>query len=213
MPRARRQLADADAAMVTSYCPDGVAAGELVLEAPRPGRVFYELDTPVTLTRLAAGQKVDYLPPQGLGDFDLVLSYTGGGPSTSSPSGWAPPRGAALWQRRSRPVPARQPPPHIAPTSPTWAPSRRPAGAAGQLLVEPARRLPDRRFLIGGAQYPDSFPWSANIYSVRHLPPAEHRAFYSSSRLTLNVTRAAMARMGYCPSGRLFEAAACGARS
>ena len=64
--------------------------------------------------------------------------------------------------------------------------------------------------MIGGAQYPVEFPWAANIYFVRHLPPGEHPGFYSSSRLTLNTTRAAMARMGYCPSGRLFEAAACG---
>jgi spore maturation protein CgeB len=41
------------------------------------------------------------------------------------------------------------------------------------------------------------------------VPPADHAAFYSSSTLTLNITRAAMAEMGYCPSGRLFEAAAC----
>jgi spore maturation protein CgeB len=45
---------------------------------------------------------------------------------------------------------------------------------------------------------------------IEHVPPGEHPAFYCSSRLTLNVTRAAMARTGYCPSGRLFEAAACG---
>src|SRR5829696_6183111 len=46
---------------------------------------------------------------------------------------------------------------------------------------------------------------------MRHLAPPQHATFYSSSRLTLNVTRAAMAAAGYCPSGRLFEAAACGA--
>jgi spore maturation protein CgeB len=79
-----------------------------------------------------------------------------------------------------------------------------------ELLLKPARRLPERRFLIGGAQYPDRFPWTDNIFFVRHLPPSEHAAFYCSSRLTLNVTRAPMARLGYCPSGRLFEAAACG---
>ncbi|TIS30194.1 MAG: glycosyltransferase, partial [Mesorhizobium sp.] len=75
----------------------------------------------------------------------------------------------------------------------------------------PAVRLPDRRFVIGGAQYPQEFPWSDNIFFVRHLPPADHPAFFCSSRLTLNVTREAMARKGWCPSGRLFEAAACGA--
>jgi spore maturation protein CgeB len=42
------------------------------------------------------------------------------------------------------------------------------------------------------------------------VPPAEHPGFYSSSRLTLNLTRAPMAQLGFCPSGRLFEAAACG---
>jgi spore maturation protein CgeB len=49
-----------------------------------------------------------------------------------------------------------------------------------------------------------------NVFFVRHLPPSEHPAFYCSSKLTLNVTRAPMAAMGWCPSGRLFEAAACG---
>ncbi len=58
--------------------------------------------------------------------------------------------------------------------------------------------------------YPADFPWTDNIWYRAHVPPPEHPAFYSSSRLTLNVTRGAMAAMGYCPSGRLFEAAACG---
>src|SRR4029078_11972821 len=79
------------------------------------------------------------------------------------------------------------------------------------LLVVPAQVRLDRRFSIGGAQYPQHFPWSSNIYFVRHLPPAEHAAFFCSSRLTLNVTRVAMVETGWCPSGRLFEAAACGA--
>jgi spore maturation protein CgeB len=79
-----------------------------------------------------------------------------------------------------------------------------------RLLVEPARREPHYRFLIGGSMYPQEFPWTENIFFVRHIPPFLHAAFYSSSRLTLNVTRRAMAEMGWCPAGRLFEAAACG---
>ena len=82
--------------------------------------------------------------------------------------------------------------------------------ALKRLFVAPACRRPDARFVVAGAQYPYDFPWAPNIFFVRHLPPAEHAAFYSSSRLTLNVTREAMARMGWCPSGRIFEAAACG---
>jgi spore maturation protein CgeB len=79
-----------------------------------------------------------------------------------------------------------------------------------ELFVEPARLRPEQRFLLGGAQYPDDFPWCENVYFVRHLPPSEHPGFFSSSRLTLNVTRRDMAEMGWCPSGRLFEATACG---
>ena len=65
--------------------------------------------------------------------------------------------------------------------------------------------------MLGGSQYPDTFPWEPNIHYVRHMPPPLHGAFYSSSRLTLNVTRKPMLAAGHCPSGRLFEAAACGA--
>ena len=52
--------------------------------------------------------------------------------------------------------------------------------------------------------------WPANVRHFEHIAPPEHSAFYSSTLLTLNVTRASMAATGYCPSGRLFEAAACG---
>jgi spore maturation protein CgeB len=90
----------------------------------------------------------------------------------------------------------------------TYAEDRQ--AALDQLFIQPARQMPECRFLIGGAQYPMEFPWTDNIYFVRHVPPPDHPAFYCSSRLTLNVTRRAMAEMGYCPSGRLFEAAACG---
>ncbi|MBV9250678.1 MAG: glycosyltransferase, partial [Acetobacteraceae bacterium] len=91
----------------------------------------------------------------------------------------------------------------------TYAADRQ--AALEKLLIEPARRLPAEKFVIAGAQYPAAFPWTPNIFFVRHLPPPEHPIFYASSRATLNVTRAPMARMGWCPSGRLFEAAACGA--
>jgi spore maturation protein CgeB len=79
-----------------------------------------------------------------------------------------------------------------------------------RLFVTPARQSAERKFLLAGSLYPPTFPWTPNIYFIPHLPPPEHPAFFSSSALTLNVTRRAMAENGYCPSGRLFEAAACG---
>src|SRR3954468_24154795 len=60
-PIARRQLADADVGIVTSYCPDAVAFESLLSEMPAPLRVFYDLDTPVTLSQLRAGRSVAYL--------------------------------------------------------------------------------------------------------------------------------------------------------
>jgi len=209
---ARRHLADADAAIVTSYCPDGVAAAELVLAAPKPVKAFYDLDTPVTLSRLDQGETVSYIGPRGLADFDLVLSYTGGAALDQLCS--------RLGARHVRPLyghvdpeihrPAESDPRFMADLSylGTYAEDRQ--QALLDLFVLPARMRPQMRFVMAGAQYPDAFPWTDNIFFVRHLPPEQHPAFYSSSRLTLNVTRRAMAEMGWCPSGRLFEAAASG---
>jgi spore maturation protein CgeB len=213
LPTAQAHLDDADVAMVTSYCPDGIAASDLALGARAPLKVFYDLDTPVTLERLRAGQAVSYLPPRGLQDFDLVLSYTGGASLGELQSRLGARRVAPLYGSVDPDLhaPAARLPEFAADLSylGTYAEDRQTALDA--LFIEAARRLPGQRFLIGGAQYPERFPWTANIFFVEHVSPSLHPAFYSSSRMTLNVTRRAMAEMGYCPSGRLFEAAACGA--
>jgi len=207
----RNVLETADSAIVTSYCPDAIVAAEFILASRVPVRVYYDLDTPVTLERLREHGSVEYVPPFGLEPFDLVLSYTGG---------------RALHELRQRlgakkvaPLYGSVDPDTHRPVQPkarydsdlsylgTFAADRQPT--LNQLFIEPARRSPSKRFLIGGAQYPENFPWTENIWFVSHVPPAEHPAFYCSSKLTLSVTRAAMAEMGYCPSGRLFEAAAC----
>jgi len=210
--RAMAELADADAAMVTSYCPDGIAATDLVLDTSRIVRTFYDLDTPVTLSKLRASESLTYIGRRGLREFDLVLSYTGGGALEKLQS--------ELGARRVAPLYGHADPDVHHPVAPTehyvsdlsylgtYAADRQ--IALQRLFIDPAGHRPERRFLIGGAQYPDTFPWQPNIHFVRHLPPSEHPAFFSSSRLTLNVTRQAMAKMGWCPSGRLFEASACG---
>ncbi|KRQ06405.1 CgeB family protein [Bradyrhizobium sp. DASA03076] len=210
---ARNDIADADVAIVTSYCPDAIAATDLIMSEGRAIPVFYDLDTPITLARLIAGESVAYIGTRGLRDFALVLSFTGG------------PRVVQEFRDRlaardirplyghvdsdiHRPVPPE--PRYCTDLSYLGTYSEDRQRGLQALFVEPARARQDLRFLIGGAQYPDDFPWSPNIYFVRHLPPSEHAPFFASSRLTLNVTRNAMAEMGWCPSGRLFEAAACG---
>jgi len=208
---ARRHLADADVAMVTSYCPDGIAAAEIVV-ASRPLKVFYDLDTPVTLERIESGDGVDYIGASGLRDFDIVLSFTGGRALSGLQSRLGARRAVALYGSVDpdvhRPVATRESYRADLSYIGTYAEDRQAMLKA--LFIEPARQLPERRFLIAGAQYPPAFSWLPNLFFVRHIAPPDHPALYSSSRLTLNVTRRAMAQAGYCPSGRLFEAAACG---
>jgi spore maturation protein CgeB len=208
---ARRELSDADVGLVTSYCPDGLAASDLVLGS-HTLRVFYDLDTPVTLDRLERGDALSYIGPLGLQYFDLVLSFTGGKALEQLQ--------VRLGARRVKPLYGSVDPEAHSPVAPvsqycadlsyigTYAEDRQEALTA--LFLEPARQMPRRRFVIAGAQYPQIFPWGENVFFVRHIAPADHPALYSSSRLTLNLTRRSMASMGYCPSGRLFEAAACG---
>lgn len=209
---AEQAISSADCAIVTSYCPDGRAASRAVLAQTRATRVFYDLDTPVTLAQLSAGNEVPYLPPEGLRDFDLVLSFTGGRALDQL-------RGR-LGARRVAPLYGSVDPDHHKPVPPhpawkaacsylgTWSHDRQ--AALDALFLEPARRQHHHTFVLGGSQYPDEVAWPANVIRHDHVPPPVHPAFYCSSPLTVNVTRGPMAKLGYCPSGRLFEAAACG---
>jgi spore maturation protein CgeB len=209
---AARAIGDSDAAMVTSYCPDGPLAADLVRNS-RAIKLFYDLDTPVTLHALASGRPVAYLPEDGLRGFDLVLSYTGGRGLAELQSRLGADRVAPLygWVEPDFHRPAESIDIFRGALSylGTFAPDRQ--DALTELFLRPAAQLPLERFVLGGAAYPGDFPWLPNIYFVRHLPPSLHCEFFCSSRATLNVTRQAMAAYGYCPSGRLFEAAACGA--
>jgi spore maturation protein CgeB len=210
---ALRHVTDADAVIVTSYCPDANAAVYLTADCVRePLRIFYDLDTPVTLARVRAGELVEYLPPGGLHVFDLVLSYTGGRALDALRELLGAGNVACLYGHvdpdAHRPSRRNGDRPYDLSYLGTYARDRQ--SVLGELFLEPARSMPQRRFVLGGSGYPDDFPWTANIFFLRHVPPSGHPAFYGSSRLTLNVTRGVMADMGFCPSGRLFEAAACG---
>ena len=205
----------ADLALVTSFCPDGPAAADVVRAHARLP-AYYDMDTPVTLASLA-DTPAPYLPADGLRGFDLVLSYTGG----RALDGLA----TALGATRVRPLFGSVDPDAYTPIGPsggandnarwaalshlgTYAGDRRPA--LEKLFFEPARRLDRLPFLLGGAQYPDDLALPANVRFVSHVAPDRHRDFYGAAPLSLNITRQAMAAMGFCPSGRLFEAAACG---
>ncbi len=90
----------------------------------------------------------------------------------------------------------------------TYSDDRQPA--LERMLLEPAALLAGERFAVAGPEYPEAIRWPANVERVDHVPPSEHPAFYGAQRFTLNVTRARMREVGWSPSVRLFEAAACG---
>ena len=203
------EIRDADAVVVGSYVPDGIEVGQWVQRTARGLRTFYDIDTPVTLAAMGRGA-CPYLMPPLIPQYDLYLSFAGGPTLTRLEHQYHSPC--------ARPLYCSVDPDLYFPEDVlrdydlgymgTYSPDRQPP--LDTLLLEPARRWPEGRFAVAGPQYPDSIDWPTNISRTEHLPPEKHRAFYNSQKFTLNITRADMIQMGYAPSVRLFEAAACG---
>jgi spore maturation protein CgeB len=202
-------IRDAHAVVLGSYLPDGIAVAEWVLRRAHGAVAFYDIDTPVTLAKLEQGSCA-YLASRLVPRFDLYLSFSGG----------------PTLERIVRQFGARQAEPLFCSVDPALyfpeqAEKRWTLGYLGtfsadrqrpleELLLEPARALPKRAFVVGGPQYPESVRWPENVERMEHVAPEQHRWFYNRQRFTLNITRAEMMRAGYSPSVRLFEAAACG---
>jgi spore maturation protein CgeB len=195
----------ADLVLVGSYVPDGVEVGEWAVENASGLVAFWDIDTPVTAGKLAAGDH-EYLSPELLQAYDLYLSFTSG--PLLEDLGARRPRAfhCMVDPHVYRPLVAIKP--FALGYLGTYSLDRQ--ATLDRLLLGPARALSERRFAVGGPQYPDTGSWPQNVVHVEHIPPAQHPAFYASHRLTLNVTRRAMVDAGWSPSVRLFEAAACG---
>jgi spore maturation protein CgeB len=204
----RADIAAADAVMVGSYVPEGVAVGTFVQEHARGVTCFYDIDTPVTLAKLARGD-FEYLAPDLIAGYAIYFSFTGGPTLARLEQEFGSPSARALYctvdADRYTPldVPKRWDLTYLG----TYSDDRQPT--LERLLIETARRCPERRFAVAGPQYPGKIEWPANVERIEHLAPAVHAEFYSASRFTLNVTRADMIAAGWSPSVRLFEAGAC----
>jgi spore maturation protein CgeB len=208
--RWRRELAEADAVLVGSFVPDGVEVGRWAQDAARGTVAFYDIDTPVTLGKLARGE-YEYVSPAVIPGYDLYLSFTGGPTLTLLEQRYGARAARALYCSADaaayRPVntPVRWDLSYLG----TYSPDRQPT--LDRLLVVVARQAPALRFCVAGPQYPADIAWPSNVERLEHVAPADHPSFYSASRFTLNVTRADMIAAGWSPSVRLFEAAACAA--
>lgn len=215
---ALRAAAESDVVITSSYLSEGARINDEVLALKGPARVFYDLDTPVTLGNLRKGD-VEYLRAQQIPAFDLYLSFTGGKILDELRNTWHARAVAPLYGSVDpdvhRPIEVPRPYHCLLSYMGTYAEDRQ--QKVEELFLQPASRTPGEVFVLAGSLYPHDpkdgsplFPCPNNVRRFPHVGPGDHAALYSMSRATLNITRADMAAAGYCPSGRLFEAAACG---
>jgi spore maturation protein CgeB len=209
---ALKHAADSDVVVVASYCPEGARISDEMFGLPGPMKVFYDLDTPVTFSKFEEQGGTEYLEPKQISAFDLILSFTGGKALRRLEEEFGAPMARPLYgcvdpdyYRRTEANPTLQ---CDLSYMGTYAPDRQ--EKLERFFLDPARNATASQFLLAGSLYPWEWSWPANVNKLDHVAPDAHPLLYSSSRLTLNITRKDMAESGYCPSGRFFEAAACG---
>jgi spore maturation protein CgeB len=208
--RALSDCRDSDVIINSSYCSEGATICDDTLALSGSLHVFYDLDTPITLEKLAS-QNTQYLRAEQVPEFDLYLSWCGGEILQELETRWHAQSARPLYGCVDPAVHARVDVPDqyrcLMSYMGTYAADRQ--HKFEQLFLEAVKSRPTDTFVLAGSQYPQH-EWPANLRHFDHVSPQDHPALYSSSRFTLNLTRDGMARGGYCPSGRLFEAAACG---
>ena len=187
-----------------------ILAGALAAATPGKVRIFWDVDAPATLAEMRA----DATHPvrRALPELDAVLTYGGGPPVVEGYE--------ALGARFCVPIynaldPATH---HPVPPQPRFAadlaflgnrlPDREARVEA--FFFDAARRLPERKFLIGGAGWE---PWQLppNVTAIGHVSTRDHNAFNATPLAVVNIARDSMAEIGFSPATRVFEAAGAGA--
>lgn len=169
-------------------------------------RVFWDVDAPATLERLASDPDDPF--HSVLPQFDLVFTYGGGKRVTDEYR--------SMGARECFPIyNAFDPDVHF-PVAPearfscdvSFLGNRLPDREARveNFFLTPAQLAPTQSFLLGGAGWSDK-PLPPNMKYLGHIYTAEHNAFNCSARMVLNISRDSMARYGFSPATRVFEAA------
>ncbi len=169
-------------------------------------KVFWDVDAPATLDRLGANPSDPF--HEALARFDLVLTYGGGKPVTTQYRRFGARECFAIYN-------ALDPDIHF-PTAPdprftcdlSFLGNRLPDREARveEFFLKAARLASAKAFLLGGSGWADK-PLPANVSYVGHVYTADHNAFNCSARVVLNISRESMARYGFSPATRVFEAA------
>jgi spore maturation protein CgeB len=189
---------------------DLLEAGVVALAQPSSLVVFWDVDAPATLDSMASNpaDPLRALIPR----YDLILTYGGGGPVREAYLALGArdcvPIYNALDPATHFPVPAES---RFA-VDLTFIGNRLPDREARveTFFLQPAAARPQLRFLLGGNGWADK-PVPGNVQRLGHVFTGDHNALNSSARAVLNVNRSSMARYGFSPPTRIFEAAGAGA--
>jgi spore maturation protein CgeB len=207
----RRQIETArDADLIVKASGVGVfdtLLEEAVLELQTPNRLvaFWDVDAPATLDRVQ-GDPADPFRTV-IPRYDFVFTYGGGAPVVNAYE--------ALGARLCAPI-------YNALDTTTHFPvadarfggdfgflgNRLPDREARveEFFFSTARALPERRFLLGGNGWEEN-GLPPNVKRLGHVYTADHNAFNCTPLAVLNISRESMARYGFSPATRVFEAA------
>ena len=202
-------MRDADFVVVGSHIREGIEIGEFVTSTAQGATAFYDLDSPGTIANINKGRP-GYISAALIPRYQMYLSFTGGPLLDHIEKHYGSPMARPLYSS----VDARLYFPEASELKWDFGylgvcnAERQPA--LDRLFLEPARRWNEGRFVVAGSQQARLMRWPKNVRRVPLVPPGKRRAFYNSQRFTLNITAPGVIAIGYSPSARLFEAAACG---
>lgn len=172
--------------------------------------IFWDVDAPATLDRVHHNPADAFRPL--IPRYDLVLTYGGGQPVVAAYE--------ALGARQCVPIYNALDPATHHPVAPdprftydlAFLGNRLPDREArvDEFFFAAAAATPGQQFVIGGSGWADK-PLPPNVRYVGHVFTTDHNAFNCTPKAVLNISRESMARYGFSPATRVFEAAGAGA--
>ena len=186
---------------------------DAVLGLKHPGRqvIFWDVDAPATLERVQTNPADPFR--QLIPAYDLILTYGGGEPVVRAYGELGAKRCVPVYNALSpsthHPVEKNE---HFA-ADLAFCGNRMPDREArvAEFFLKPASLRPHRRFLLGGNGWNGTVLKYANVRYLGHIYTADHNAFNATPLAVLNICRDSMARFGFSPPTRIFEAAGAGA--
>ncbi len=183
-----------------------------VLRSARTGalRIFWDVDAPATLAELRAAP--DHPLRLALAELDMVMTYGGGEPVVQAYRAMGAARCIPIYNALDPDThhPVQRNERFAADLG--FLGNRLPDREARveQFFLDPAGRLPEQTFLLGGSGWQDK-PVTENVNYIGHVSTRDHNAFNITPKAVLNISRESMAENGFSPATRVFEAAGAGA--